>query len=868
MRNTIKCFVFLVGIIPIVFRSAAQTVTGSGTVGTVPVLTGSSTIGNSVISQSGGNIGIGTSTPGSLLDLTKNGTGISFDPVGYGNFYGALAFNREVLTGAIYSNKASAYQFIHVGSTSPGSDYLTLQVYSSTGGNVQPQAFVVNGYGNVGIGTTTPGASLEVDGSVKLTSGSGGFIFADGSVQTSAYTSSSGVSSVIGPSSAVTGAVTLNGSGVSQSGNTFTFGGGAGTYFALSPSGSQTVTLPSGASTLTTQSNIYNGSLTQNPDQFFSYPAGWNNGGSFNGNGDWLTILGNGVNQLCAHAGICDVTSGAFTHSGSGDTFWNYGYVTAWGGLTNANDEGVGGNVVHVDQACIFYGPAITAGTGLSLISVTGPSQFSYGNGCTQNSYNWQQFPVGGFMIDSAKGSGPLTVSAVGNADGAIEYTLSSGTVTASTAIGTISSCTSSLQGKYGVYGTQVCTVNVVSGAFVSGQNIYHIGRFEEEDAGVTVSGSGRTQTVTMTPTGSVGGSMYPFNVGEFIGQGGPGGSFLTSYVTGTGVNASYFVGGAIDSTHLLFGNCVTGACGSGGNIIAPSQASGLLSLGRSGGTVTATFINGTANINQFSVGETVTMTGAVPSDLNGTFTILTSTRDATNPLITWAQAGATETSTSDGTIVPPLPQIQIYPGAEICGTDNGTIGSANLCTNHMTVASGDPMTAPQSSQWTGEGMGVYMSQTGPASGSAPSKGVFVVDQGPTPLFESYFAGNNISYGPSPTMFNIQGSYSNVFNIGYRPANNGTLFYVGGNEPVSPNTKPYYLVQDNHSFLSILMNPSSDSFTFGNGGAGSIVASSYTAGTVTYTGTTAAASNCGSLSGSAGCIVVSIGGATHYVPYW
>jgi hypothetical protein len=43
--------------------------------------------------------------------------------------------------------------------------------------------------GNVGIGTTNPGAKLEVDGSIKLTASSGGFItFQDGSVQSTAYT--------------------------------------------------------------------------------------------------------------------------------------------------------------------------------------------------------------------------------------------------------------------------------------------------------------------------------------------------------------------------------------------------------------------------------------------------------------------------------------------------------------------------------------------------------------------------------------------------------------------------------------------------------------------------------------------------------
>jgi hypothetical protein len=47
---------------------------------------------------------------------------------------------------------------------------------------------ILNG-GNVGIGTTSPGAKLEVDGNVKLTAGSGASItFQDGSVQSIAYT--------------------------------------------------------------------------------------------------------------------------------------------------------------------------------------------------------------------------------------------------------------------------------------------------------------------------------------------------------------------------------------------------------------------------------------------------------------------------------------------------------------------------------------------------------------------------------------------------------------------------------------------------------------------------------------------------------
>jgi hypothetical protein len=49
--------------------ATAQTITGSGTAGKVPVFTGTSTIGNSVITQSGSDIGIGAASPGATLEV-------------------------------------------------------------------------------------------------------------------------------------------------------------------------------------------------------------------------------------------------------------------------------------------------------------------------------------------------------------------------------------------------------------------------------------------------------------------------------------------------------------------------------------------------------------------------------------------------------------------------------------------------------------------------------------------------------------------------------------------------------------------------------------------------------------------------------
>jgi len=174
---------------------AAQTVTGSGTTGKVPVFTGTSSVGNSNISQSGANTGIGTTSPTNVLSVGGDldlGTRLLFDnPSGYGGSSAVFgvngtAGNRRFLFYDYFgqtplmtiNDKASG------GGVLIGSSYITAVA--------TPNAAPASGLavqGNVGIGTTTPGAKLEVDGNVKLTSGSGASItFADGTVQSTAYT--------------------------------------------------------------------------------------------------------------------------------------------------------------------------------------------------------------------------------------------------------------------------------------------------------------------------------------------------------------------------------------------------------------------------------------------------------------------------------------------------------------------------------------------------------------------------------------------------------------------------------------------------------------------------------------------------------
>jgi hypothetical protein len=146
------------------------------------------TSGINQITQSNNSVGIGTTAPGAKLDVEGGGI---------------------ISNGAIYLNSGS----VNTGNTSfILSNSLGGETYAITAGipNVTQTGFSINelaGYtygagiqtistpiftinnGSIGIGTTTPGAKLEVDGTLKLTGNSGASItFADGTTQSTAYT--------------------------------------------------------------------------------------------------------------------------------------------------------------------------------------------------------------------------------------------------------------------------------------------------------------------------------------------------------------------------------------------------------------------------------------------------------------------------------------------------------------------------------------------------------------------------------------------------------------------------------------------------------------------------------------------------------
>ena len=178
----------------------------SGTLGYIPYFDDtSSDLGNSVMYQSGGNIGIGTTSPGQLLTLQTGATGYTFleniyGSVDPGNGATRLEVGNPVSTLMLtaYGSKApgilggaagvvSLAGPLLVGNTAAGAP-----LYLYAGNEYTAPQFTLTSTGNVGIGTTTPAANLEVkgngqvDGNLTLTGAGNGIIFPDGTTQTSA----------------------------------------------------------------------------------------------------------------------------------------------------------------------------------------------------------------------------------------------------------------------------------------------------------------------------------------------------------------------------------------------------------------------------------------------------------------------------------------------------------------------------------------------------------------------------------------------------------------------------------------------------------------------------------------------------------
>ncbi len=163
------------------------TVTNSnnGSTNTIPVYTGTATLGNSPVSVSGGNVGIGTTAPTALLDISSYVSHGDLQSPQILNTYGGGDGSASIGLGA---NNSVNGVIRSLQNGVPGNNASNLLFITNNGTSLNEVARITPS-GNVGIGTTSPGSKLEVNGNVKLTSGSGASVtYADGTTQTTAWT--------------------------------------------------------------------------------------------------------------------------------------------------------------------------------------------------------------------------------------------------------------------------------------------------------------------------------------------------------------------------------------------------------------------------------------------------------------------------------------------------------------------------------------------------------------------------------------------------------------------------------------------------------------------------------------------------------
>ena len=162
---------------------------GSGTANQITKWTGANTLGNSVITDNG-NIGIGTTSPDKLFVVqgivpstlgtmsvirttgSNNGFGLLMDATGTGNNNLGFAVGGAPKASFAWDNSRTFLGFANF-NYSPNDFSLRVNSDGSLtfhDGSSSAERFRVTAAGNVGIGTTSPGSKLDVNGTVNISS--------------------------------------------------------------------------------------------------------------------------------------------------------------------------------------------------------------------------------------------------------------------------------------------------------------------------------------------------------------------------------------------------------------------------------------------------------------------------------------------------------------------------------------------------------------------------------------------------------------------------------------------------------------------------------------------------------------------------
>ena len=141
------------------------TIGGSGTTNYVPKFTASTTIGNSQIFDNGTNVGIGTASPSTLLAISKTGAGTIGPNLRLHNTSARQTGNSARISFAPnsdYTGTTTAAYIDVIDTEGIPANPSAMAFGVGAGGSPTERLRITSG-GDVGIGTSTPGAKMEVN---------------------------------------------------------------------------------------------------------------------------------------------------------------------------------------------------------------------------------------------------------------------------------------------------------------------------------------------------------------------------------------------------------------------------------------------------------------------------------------------------------------------------------------------------------------------------------------------------------------------------------------------------------------------------------------------------------------------------------